>query len=257
MFSVRLLWHWLWFAQTGLNVILLVVLVVRRSYRNFPIFVSYVSWRALESGMLLWMNYSSSVSGNQYAIVFAAGRAIDAGLALAMVAEIFKQMMGPYPALRRSGIAVFRWVTIALLMLDVALAWLAPATGDGHVMSGFYILDRTVNTLLCGLLVLLFVFPRLVGLFWRSQAFGIALGLGILAAASLATSAIRSQVEPIARTKLVDIMDVVTHATYLSSILIWITYLLAPQRAWPTIVSRPPDHNLETWNEELRRLLRR
>jgi hypothetical protein len=257
MFSVRLLWHWLWFTQTGLNVVLLVVLVVRRAYRKFPIFVSYVSWRALESGILLWMNYSLSVSGNLYAIVFAAGRAIDAALALAMVAEIFKQLMGSYPALRRSGIAVFRWVTIALLMFDVALAWLAPATGDGRLMSGFYILDRTVNTLLCGLLVLLFVFPRLVGLFWRSQAFGIALGLGILAALGLATSAIRSQVEPIARNQLVDIMDVVTHATYLSSIVIWMAYLLAPQRASQAVVKNLPDHNLETWNEELRRLLRR
>jgi drug/metabolite transporter (DMT)-like permease len=122
-------------------------------------------------------------------------------------------------------------------------------------MAAFYVLDRTVNTILCGLLLLLFIFPRVVGVSWRSQIFGIALGLGALACLSLGTSAIRSQIEPMARNRVSDIMDLVTHATYLCSLFIWLGYSLRAERGSRPVVKTLPDHNLETWNQELQRLL--
>lgn len=254
-FSIRLVWHCLWFLQVALHLVLALLLIQRKTFRHFPIFVAYVSWRALEGIVLLGMNYAPFISGNEYAAAFTVGRAVDAALALAMVSEIFQSLMDPYPVLRNLGITLFRWVTIVLLIVVVTLAWLAPAAGRGHLMSMFYILARTVNTLLCGLLLLLFVFPRVVGFCWRSQAFGIALGLGIVASVSLATSAIRSQVEPIARNQTVEIMDLITHAAFLCSVSIWMAYSFMPGRSSQTVVGSLPDHDLETWNQELQRLL--
>lgn len=255
MSSIRLLWHCLWFLQVSLHLVLALVLIHRKSFRHFPIFVAYISWRGLEGLVLLGMNYAPFISGNEYAAAFAVGRAVDAALALAMVSEIFQNLMSSYLVLRNFGITLFRWVTIVLLMVVVTLAWFAPATGQGHLMSMFYVLARTVNTVLCGLLLLLFVLPRVVGFPWRSQAFGIALGLGIVASVSLATSAIRSQVEPIARNQTVEIMDLITHGTFLCSVLVWIGYSLMPERGSQTVVESLPDHDLETWNQELQRLL--
>jgi len=253
--SIHLVWHCVWFLQAALNVALGLVLFERRSYRNFPIFVSYIAWRALESLVLLGMNYAPFISGNEYATAFAVGRAVDAVLAFAMISEVFKHLMSSYPVLRKFGIALCRWVTIVLLAVVIVLAWFAPAAGEGRLMSGFYVLDRTVNVILCGLLLVLFAFPRLLGFVWRSQAFGIALGLGILATMSLATSAIRSQIEPVARNHAVDVMDLITHGTYLCSILVWSVYLFMPQIAQRTAAQILPKHDLETWNQELERLL--
>jgi hypothetical protein len=254
MLSLRLAWHCLWFLQVALHVALALVLIKRKNFRYFPIFVAYISWRALEGIVLLWMNYVPFIDGNEYAAAFAVGRAVDAALALAIVAEIFKKFMSSYPGLRDLGTKLFRWVTIVLLIVVVALAWFAPANGQGHLMSGFYVLARTVNTLLCGLIIVLFAFPKIFGLSWRSQVFGIALGLGIVASVSLATSAIRSQVEPIARNQTVEIMDLITHTAFLCSVLVWFGYSLTPEGASPTVKSLPK-HDLETWNHELERLL--
>jgi hypothetical protein len=252
---IRLVWHCLWFLQVILNVALSLVLIERRSYGNFPIFFTYITWRAIEGTVLLGMNYAPFVSGNEYAAAFAVGRAVDAVLALAMVSEVFKQLMSSYPVLRNLGITLLRWATVVILLVVVALAWFAPAAGEGHLMSGFYVLDRTVNSILCGLLLLLFAFPRLIGFSWRSKAFGIALGLGIFASLSLATSAVRSQIEPIARNQAADIMDLIAHGTFLCSILVWMGYSLMPVRDSPRIVKTLPEHDLETWNQELQRLL--
>lgn len=255
MLSIRLLWHCFWFLQIAVNGALSFVLIQRRWYREFPFFVTYITWRAVEGVVLLGMNYAPFVSGTEYAVAFALGRAFDAALALAIVSEIFKHVISSQRALRNFGTALFRWVTIVLLVGVVALAWLAPAAGEGRLMAGFYILDRTVNSVLCGLLLLLFIFPRMIGVSWRSQVFGIALGLGILATLSLAMSAVRSQIEPIARNHVSDIMDLLTHGTYLSSILVWTAYSLMPERHSPRALKALPDHDLETWNQELRRLL--
>lgn len=255
MFFVRLLWHCLWFFQVGLHVVLALVLIERRSYRQFPIFVSYITWKALNGVVLLGMNYAPFITGNEYAAAFTGARALDAALSFAIISEILKHLMSSHPALRKLGVALFRWATIVLLLIVVALAWLAPAAGEGHLMSGFFVLERTVNALLCGLLLLLFAFPRLVGFSWRNQAFGIALGLGILASVSLATSAIRSQIEPHARNQTFEIMELINQGTYLCSVLVWMGYLFLPKPAPRTMVKTLPEHDLETWNQELQRLL--
>lgn len=254
-FSIRLVWHCLWFLQVALHLVLALLLIQRKTFRHFPIFVAYVSWRALEGIVLLGMNYAPFISGNEYAAAFTLGAAVDTVLRFGIIYEMFKHLLSGYPALCKSGTALFRWVTVALLITVVVLGWLAPAAGASHLMSGFFLLQRTVNVLLCGLLIFLFAFSGSLGLSWRSQAFGIALGLGILAAMGLATSAVRAQIEPVARNETFEIMELITHGSYLCSVLIWMGYLLLPERGSQTVVTTLPDHNLETWNQELERLL--
>jgi hypothetical protein len=106
-----------------------------------------------------------------------------------------------------------------------------------------------------GLLLALFAFSRYLGLSWRSYAFGIALGLGLFATVNLGTSAIRSQVEPIAPNLSTDVLSLVTEIGYACCLLVWIAYLMAPEQRPHASVETLPDHDLEAWNQELRRLL--
>jgi len=248
-------WHWLWFAQTALHTALFLLLVWRRLYRGFPIFVLYTGFASLQTITLLAMNYAPSMSGGQYYAVYVATMGVLAALRFGVVYELLRHVFHSYPALRNLGTAVFGWAAIILAAVATVLAWFAPASGGDHLMSVVFVLTRTVDLLLCGLLALLFVFPRYFNLPWQSYAFGVALGLGILASADLAAFAVRSQIEPVTRNLSENILDVVSQGTALSSVLIWIAYLFMPERGPQGIVKTLPQHDLETWNQELERLL--
>jgi len=254
---LHLLWHCFWFARIAVHTGLFVVLVQRRFYRQFPIFVLYTGWTVLKSIILLAMNYAPFISGNEYYRAYVIGRVGTAALSGGIIYEIFRYVFRNYPALRDFGAALFRWSTALLLIIAVVVARFAPAAGNRYsAMSLFYLLERTGNILLAGLLVSLFLFSRYFRLSWRNCAFGIALGLGILATGNLATSAIRSQVEPIAANLTTDILTLIVEGTYLCCVLIWVAYLLAPDRERHALGSPlPTSHEMETWNRELEHFL--
>lgn len=254
MLSLSLLWHCFWFARIALHIGLLVVIIQRRFYRQFPIFSLYTGWTVLKSITLLVMNYAPSVSGNAYYRVYVIGRVGTAILSFATIYEIFWHVLRNSPVLRNVAAAIFRWSTALLLITGAVIAWFAPAGGNPHSMSLFYVLERTVNILLSGLLVFLFLFARYFRLSWRSRAFGIAFGLGVFATVNMATSAIRSQLEPIAANLTTDILTLILEGTYLCCVLIWGAYLLAPDREHHDLAGPPPTgREVETWSQELER----
>lgn len=247
-------WHWFWFAQAGLHLVLFGLLLWRRSYWDFPIFFAYTGFAGLHTAALLVMNYTPSVSGDQYYAGYVVGTGVLTVLRFGVVYELLRHVLHNYPALRDFGTRAFAWASILLVTMAIMLAWFAPASGKGHVMSVIFVLARTADLLLCGLLLLLFLFRRLFNLSWRSCTFGISLGLGILASADLATYAIRAQIEPLTRNLNTDILDLMTQCATFCSVLIWTIYIVAPERQ-PQGHVRLPEHDLETWNQELHRLL--
>lgn len=114
-----------------------------------------------------------------------------------------------------------------------------------------HVLDRAANILQCGLLIGLFLLSSYLGLSWRSYIFGIALGVGIIASVALAVSAIQSQVGYTYNVYL----NYLTMVTYHCSVLIWMFYLLAPERSAQYTVKPTPEIDLESWNQELQRLI--
>ncbi len=247
-------WHWLWFAQTAGHLVLFGVLVRRKVYQDFPVFALYVASAGVFSSALLILNYAPQFTGEQYFSAFVGSVAALAGLKFGIFYELLGRVLSEYPALKSAGKNLFAWAAIVLIFVAIGTAWLAPAGGSGHVMAIIYLLNRTVELLLCGLLVLLFVFRSYFNLTWRSYIFGIAFGLGVSASADLAANAIRSQVEPVARNLSTHLLDAFTQGAMLCSVLIWAAYLLAREDK-PQIRENMPKHDLENWNQELHRLL--
>jgi hypothetical protein len=250
-----LLAHSLWVASALAQGTLLAVMLQRRFYRYFPTFVFCLAWMALKTVALLGMNYAPFVTGDEYYYAFTVGKVGVTVLSFGVLYEVFTVVLRRYPTLRNLGTLLFRWSTVMLVLVAISLAWFAPGTGAGHRMSVLYLLERTVSALQIGLLIFLFIFSRYLGLSWRNHAFGIALGFGILASVSLATSAIRAQIEPIVRNLNSDALDVINEATLVCCVLLWMAYLLAPEARPPASIRTLPEHDLETWNQELQRLL--
>jgi hypothetical protein len=241
--------HYLLIVPHALLIVVLLALFRRRLYRQFPIFFAYIIEEILQSAFMITLIEVPSTPFKEYAIAYSLAFAVSTAFRFGVVYEIFAHMFRNYGALDRFLRPLFGWAIVGLL--SVALGF-AACTGaySNHVMFVVHLLDRTASILQCGLLVGLFLFSSQLGLSWRSHVFGIALGVGIKASADLAASAIRSQMGFLYYRQL----DYVVMATYHCCVLIWIFYLFAPERSYAP--KALPQHDLETWNLELERLLK-
>jgi hypothetical protein len=243
--------NYLQIAPHVLQAILLVLLLRRAFYRQFPLFVTYTGFEVLQFVVLLAMRYSSSVSGGEYYYAFAAGSIGSSILRFGVIYEVLAHLFRNYPTLAGLGTSLFRWTAMLLLLLALGLAWLGPREGTGHLMVIIDVLNRSVSILQSGLLLSLFLFSRYFALSWRSYVVGIALGLGIYASVDLAIASIRSQIEP----RGTAILDGFTMGTYHLCVLIWLLYLFVSGQDKNSASRGLPEHDLETWNQELQRLI--
>jgi hypothetical protein len=245
------LWHYLWIAPHALQLVVVFIMIRRKLTREFPMFLSYTIFQIVQEGGLFVLDHSSSISGSQYWNIYWTGLAISIALRFLVIREIFCHVFRPYPGLEELSKILFRWATVILLLVGVAVATYAPGSDTQPIFSGVHVVDRAVSLIQTGLLFFLFLFSSYFGLSWRSYVYGIAVGLGIFSSVSLATSAIQVRTWPAAGSY---IFDFVNMATYHCCVLIWIAYLLAPEAARRT-VRAVPENNLEQWNAELQRLL--
>jgi hypothetical protein len=250
-----LAWHIVWFARVALSLVLFLVTIRCRLYKQFPLFTVHSGWIALTGMAVVAMNYARSVSGNQFFTGVAVCNGVEAVLAFAIIYQIFTLRLHQYPAVRDLGSAAFRASTIVLLAGVLALAWLAPGPGARYWTSFSAVIQRSARTLQCGQLVFLFLFCGYFRLSWRSRTFGIAMGLAILSSSSLAISAIQSQLPLAVFQRNEYTVWLASDSTYLIAVLVWLSYMLAPEPTpQPPDGPLPPD-DLETWNQELERLL--
>ncbi len=114
---------------------------------------------------------------------------VEYSLLLLVIYSVFRQAMKPLDGLHRAGKIVFRWVGGVSLALSLGMA-LGP-----HVAGPFYMatlasqMQQGISILILCLLLFVCFTTRYLGLTYRSHIFGVSLGLGVFAAASLVESA--------------------------------------------------------------------
>jgi hypothetical protein len=246
-----LLWYYLWIVPHILLVVILFQFLRRRLYRQFPIFLAYIGFEVLQFAVLFTIQLMSSVTAKQYAVTYTFGLAISTALHFGVIYEISAYLFRNYSTLSYFGRPLFRWITVSLLLTSLLLAVSAGVRDIPRLLSTMYVMDRTAGILQCGLLILIFALSSYLNLSWRSYVFGIALGLGIFSSIELAASAIRSQIGS-AHSHLLDYLIM---GTYHCCVLIWGFYLWAPERSSQYTLTIP-ETDLESWNQELQRLIK-
>jgi hypothetical protein len=250
---LKILWYYLWIAPHILLGIILFVMAQRRLLRSFPIFFLYTAVEVLQFAVLFGIFLSDRHFGGDYERLFSGGMAVSSALRFGVVYEVFSHLFADYPALTETGKMLFRGVTILLLLACIAVAVIVPGKSIDLLMLATNTLDRTVSFLQCGLLLSVFIFSGYFALSLRSQAFGIALGLGTYASVQMATSAVLLYVGSTTNR----LPNFVTMAAYHCCVLIWLWYLMMPERK-PKYPSKAlPEYDLEIWNQELQRMLQR
>jgi hypothetical protein len=257
MYFLYNFWHALWIARVVLQAILLVVLIRREIYRQFPIFLVYTAWQVVISSLLVLLDYVNfSSAGYYYYELYRINTAGWAILGFCILYELFDQLISDYPVLRSTGRSLYRQTVLFFLAIALALAWYAPAYSAEAPIPNFSVLQRSVRLLQCGLLIFLFAFARSFGLSWKNRVFGIALGFGIAATVSLVLAAIRVHMTVVVGPTIPKtIMELVNQTGDLSALGVWLAYVLAPESKRIDVFPTFPDENLQSWNRELRRLL--
>jgi hypothetical protein len=251
MTAPRLLFLYLWIAPHALQAVLAAMMIHRKLVRKFPVFFTYTVYEVVQFLVLFTIDHLDSASADQYTSVWLAGGAISIVLRFAVVHEIFSNVFQSYPALQEFGGVLFRWATVVLMLVAVMLVAYSSGSEVNRLTLSLTIIDRIVNIIQCGLLVLLILLTRFLSFPWTSYTFGIALGLGFFASVELGISALRAQYGVLAEHNL---LTNISMATYHCCVLFWIATLLRPERERPRL-SSAPNHNLEHWNNALQRLL--
>jgi hypothetical protein len=248
----KLLLLFLWITPHVLLAVVAAVIWKRRLYREFPCFFAYALFRIAVFILLFTLYSVQGVTGKQYAYAFSATLLVIIALGFGVIDEVSRDLFRDYQVLKLSARRLLQCVAGLLLAMGILLAVYAPGNNSVRWHAGVSVVNRGAAMVQCGLLLSLLLLSRFLGLSWRRPAFGIALGLGILASVDLAASALRAEfVSDAAR----ELLNLLTTGTYLVCVSIWIGYLLAPELepASPTVF---PHGEVETWNRELQHLVK-
>ena len=223
---IGLLGYLFWIGPAVLQAALAVYMVSRKLHKQFPAFFLYTTYEVVTFGVLFLVFHRFL---GQYFYVSWACAAIEIVLGFLVIVEVFSHAFQPYSALRDLGTVVFRWVAIFMVVVSVVLAVATQGSGDIRVVAGILALDRSLLIMQCGLVLFLVLFLPHLGLSWKHNLVGIALGFGFLASADLIMVAVRAAGGPSSISDLT--LTLVHGGAYTGTVVLWMVYMLVPEPA--------------------------
>ena len=247
--------HWykfvssfLWAAPHVLLAGVPVLTYVRRLHKRFPLFFLYTLYETFQFLLLFGIRIFAPTHGTLYLYVFTATLAGSAALRFGIIEEILNNVFQSYPRLERIATVSMRWLTGLLVISAILSVVYSSGAASEHWMAGIAFLNRSVALVQAGLLLFLFLFSSMFGLSWRTFAFGIALGFGILASTDLAVWSLRlaDSDGPFVR-----LLNLLLTGSYHVSVLVWLGYLLKAEM--PVEIMSHGVAELDQWSGELER----
>ena len=179
----------LWVSQPLVHTALAAVVLRRKLHRQFPAFFIYILAQIVIFSLefpVYWL------ARNQlYFTVYWSAEALNVVLAFKIIHEVFLDVFRPYPALKDLGTALFKWAALIMILVSVVLISLSPGWDD-PVTKTIMVVQRCVSVVQCGLVIFLLAFCKNLGVSWRRQSFGVALGFGVFSGAQLLMFALYS-----------------------------------------------------------------
>lgn len=242
--SLRLVLSYaLWIGPAVLQAALAAIMVRRKLHKEFPAFFLYTTYQVASFSVLFlvyqffWANYF---------YVFWACGAIGISLGFAVILEVFSRAFQPYSSLRDLGRVLFRWVALFLVLVAIVLALAAPGNDANRIVAGVLALERSMRVMQCGLVLFLVLFLPHLGLSWKNNLVGIALGFGLLASADLIMVAARASGGPAAISDMT--LTLVHGGAYSAVVVLWTVCMLLPEPARrPVLV----ESKSERWDHAL------
>ncbi len=178
----------LWIIGDTGKVVLLAILLGRRLYRTFPIFVSYVLWDLISDLFVIWVQLSNhGFFSRHYAVVYYSASIITYLLVTAALLEIAANVLRPAAMVfSRRMLYVLLTVILAVSCCSFFLAkWINPAPFLGLRV---FLVISTIATLLSLItFVMIAGFSQILGLTWKNHVLQSTTGLAFYSVVSLLT----------------------------------------------------------------------
>jgi hypothetical protein len=247
--------HLLVNVEPWLNLIALLAILRAGLWKKFPAMTFYLGFRCLTDGglyLILNENHFLAVSVRTqtltYVYAYWACYLIGAVAIFFVLQEIFKAVMQPVPGLQRLGLIIFRWVSIATVVILLGMTVLpANKYGSSDIFLGAVgvQLIRCVAILEICLLAYLALSVHSLGRSFRGRVFGIGLGFGLEAAVQLIFSLMYSKPGTVW-----SLANLVVEFAAIASLLIWTSYFLLPEPAEEREpITLPVTSPLLRWND--------
>ena len=175
----------LWFAQPILQLVVAGIMVWRKQHRKFPVFFAYLISQVVFFIPVFYMYRSSSTSYLRYFYAYWIFATISLILGFKVIHEIFLDVFRPYHALKDLGSVLFKWATLVMGLVAIVVAAASAGSTEGPLVEAVMTVQRCVRVIQVGLILLLLVFSKYVGVNRRQFSFGVSLGFGVFALAEL------------------------------------------------------------------------
>jgi hypothetical protein len=202
---------------TGMQAGLCLLLLIRRSYREFPIFFAFstVTVACTIAGLAVRNN------NDLYRNVYWANEALGIFLVFFALQEAFRSVFRNFLGMRR-----FRWLFPGIGILMIVVAVLRPILLPRPAHSLFTViilaLEIGVGFLQFGIFSLFIVLISIFHLRWRQHPVGIVFGFGISAAGSLVAFLLRSEIG----TKFDPVVRIAPPIAYIIGVAVWLATFL-------------------------------
>ncbi len=226
------------------------VMLRRKLYREYPLFLAYTASHLVRFAILFSIYHAGSWEA--YRRAYALLEVIDAVLSFAVMYELYAITFRAYEGIREMGWVLLKWAAVILAGVAVVSAASAPGSAADRFLAGYFALERSIGIVRGGLLCLLFLLHASLGLRWRTPAFGIALGFGVLSSNELVTFALMPHLAPVTAS----LLSWISNAAYVCAVLIWLVTVVRPARE-REVQPRISGWDVEGWNRTLLELLQR
>jgi len=207
---------------TGLETFLCLLLITRRTYREFPIFFGYTALSVIVT-VALW---GASKNTTFYSDIYWASEALSVVLAFLALNEALRSVFRNFLGMRWFRL-LFPGIGLVMICIAILRVILVPRPAFSLFTTTIIGLEIGVGFLQFGIFSL---FIGLVGLFhlrWRQHPVGIIFGFGISAAGSLVAFLLRSEFG----TKFDPVVRIAPPIAYIIGVAVWLATFL---KAEPT-----------------------
>lgn len=219
-------------------------------HKDFPVFFAYLLFEVVQFCVLFVMDNLDSVSAMTYARADLVGRIGSIAIRFGVIQELFEAPMAHCLTLRRAMSRLLNGAALFLALLASAFMASLYFRDFGEVLFPAYVPSQTLNTVQCGLLALIFLWHRILGLRMQNLVFGIALGMGLVSGFEPLLNALR--ITPQGNSHLADFAGM---AVYHVSALVWLYFTWAREDVRSEQDAAVPWGEVYRWKVELGRLL--
>ena len=226
-----------------LQVCLLTLLAKNKLRSQFPAVFNLIAFNTIAT---IAFQISARWFAHEYFYIYRCATAISILLCFWVLYAVFVTILKPYDALIDLGKMLFRWASVFLLLAGLVTAISTSGSPTNKVCAVIMLLERCVQLMQCGMLMLLLAFASRLGLSWRSHGMGFGLGIGTFAAWDLAVSYLGTHFPAQQH-----IFNVANGLVSVGLYGYWAFALILPAPQRKTVLDSPSRLIFQRWNEGL------